>query len=178
MFEDYYREPDAAKRKALLDGYLQEKSDAAVPAQMKILFELRYKRNKKGGYDDRFIGGWLDLKFVAEAPDGMLSKKRNRKMAQDAVRMLCLDRRGEFPEEVLYEEMCHLTLTYISSCTEDSHYKGVFWGLGTVSDERLKSRLAADLDELTEGLARYPDLEDDFRILKKAIVDTKAGVLK
>ena len=178
MFEDYYREPDAVKRKAFLDGFQPAEGDAAALAQRKTLFELRYKSNKKGGYDDRFIGCWLDLKFVAEAPDGRLAQKRNRKMAQAAVHQLCLDRREEFPEEVLYAEMCHLALTYISSCTEDSHYKGVFWGLGTVSDERLRSRLEADLKETEAGLSRYPELEEDLRILKKAIADTAESLRK
>ncbi len=172
MFEDYYREPDAGKRKAILDGFQPAEGDAAAPAQRKTLFDLRYKKNKKGGYDDLFLGCWLDLKFIAEASDGRFASKRNRKIAQAAVHQLCLDRREEFSEEVLYAEMCHLTLTYISSCTEDSRYKGVFWGLGTVSDERLRSRLGVDLKEMEAGLSRYPEFAEDFRVLKMAIADT------
>lgn len=171
MFEDYYREPDAVKRKAILDGFEAAEGDTAAVALRRTLFDLRYKKNKKGGYDDCFIGCWLDLKFVAEAPDGRLSQKRNRKMAEAAARRLCLNQREEFPEDILYAEMCHLTLTYISSCTEDSHYRGVFWGLGTVSDERLRSRMGTDLKEMEAGLSRYPELEEDFRILRRAIAD-------
>jgi len=178
MFEEYYREPDPVKRKELLDGYVPEEGDEALPGQMRALFDLRYKRNRKGGYDDLFLRSWLDLKLATVAPAGMMSKKRNQKQVCAAVRQLCLDRREEFSEEVLYEEMCHLTMVYISSCLRDSKYTGVFWGLGKVSDEKLQIRITTDLKEFTEGISHYPEQEEDFRILKTAIADTEQSLLK
>ncbi len=178
MFEEYYKEPDPAKRKELLDGYIPEEGDEALPEQMRVLFDLRYKRNRKGGYDDLFLRSWLDLKLASVSPPGVMSKKRIQKQVCTAVHQLCLDRREEFSEEVLYQEMCHLAMVYISSCLQDSKYAGVFWGLGKISDEKLQIRITTDLKEFTEGLSRYPESEADFHILKSAIADTEQSLLK
>ncbi|MCD8109322.1 MAG: FAD-dependent oxidoreductase [Clostridiales bacterium] len=178
VFEEYYREPDPVKRKELLDGYCPDEGDRVLQEQMRILFDLRYKHNRNGGYDDCFLRSWLDLKLAAGAPGGMMSKKRGIKQVRAAVHQLCLDRRDEFSGEILYEEMCHLTTAYIFSCLQDSKYTGVFWGLGKISDERQRSRVTADLEELVQGISRYPDVEKDIRILKRAIEDTENMLLK
>ncbi|MCC8028694.1 MAG: hypothetical protein LIO75_02655 [Lachnospiraceae bacterium] len=184
MFEEYYGEPDPVKRKAILDEYIPEERTAdsegsdpegggAVPEQIKKLFDLRYKCNKKGGYDDRFLGAWLDLKLAAEGPISRMAKKRIEKQVRSAVHVLCLDRRDEFSGDVLYREMCHLATVYISSCTQDSRYTGVFWGLGKISDEKLQSRLCTDLENFAEGLSRFPEAGEDTSILRKAVADTE-----
>lgn len=178
MFEEYYREPDPVKRKELLDEYCPDEGAEALQDQMRILFDLRYRHNRKGGYDDCFLRSWLDLKLAAGGPGSMMSKKRGTKQVRAAVHQLCLDRMGEFADEILYEEMCHLTMVYISSCLQDSKYIGAFWGLGKISDERQRSRVTVDLDELVQGLSRYPGVEEDIRILKRAIEDTEKRLLE
>ena len=133
--DSYYRERDPKIRLEILDA-----ADARglTPAENELrrkLFHLRYPGVEKGERD-LFIKAWLDMRFLAEQGDGFFARRRN----PDKVRRI-LDRIGlsdvsdRMYRGVLYEELVHLGMLYISLCEEDKHFSSVMFGLGQLSDD-------------------------------------------
>ncbi len=173
MFEEYFREPMADKRKEILDQITVEEVGQDWLDQLHTLFDLRYKPDGKGGYADHFLRAFFDLKQASEDADSTFGYKRNRRKVLAALSTLCLDRvgngEGEYARDILYREMCHLTAFYISTCQVDHNYNAVIWGVGHVNDERTRKRLTLDLDRIGEALPRYLDLEDEYVLMKEAV---------
>ncbi|MCD8299825.1 MAG: hypothetical protein LUC41_01405 [Clostridiales bacterium] len=178
MYEEYYNEPDPVKRKAVLDAMPADGDDAKLVAQMKKLFEIRYTPHPKIGYADNFVRCFLNLKMAAENLDSQFARRRVRKQVLQAIHELCLDRTDEFSEWILYREMCHLTAVYISGCQGDKHYNSVIWGVGFVSDERQKKRLNLDMDRVGEAIPKYLDLEEEYAIMKRAVLATRKVMIR
>ncbi len=178
MYEEYFNEPDPVKRKAALDALPADGDDAELVAQMKKLFEIRYTPHAKIGYADNFVRQFLELKMAAENLDSQFARKRVRRQVLKAIHELCLDRTDEFSEWLLYREMCHLTALYISSCQGDKHYNSFIWGIGQVSDERQAKRLNRDMDRVGEAIPKYLDLEEEYAIMKRAILATREVMVR
>ena len=169
--ENYYREIDPVKRKEILDSRTEE--DGEHLEQLKKLFNLRYEKDSKGKYADLFLRNWLDLRITAENLDGMFSEKRNRKAVKTALKNLCLDETSEFPSDLMYLEMCHLTALYIVTCSRDINYTALLWGLGKKNDDKIQAKINLDLERIGEAIPKYLDMEEEFQVLKSAILDTK-----
>ncbi len=169
MFEEYYREPEPAKRKEILYAYQPEDFDPEKIKQMKKLFDIRYSVDVKGVWTDSFIRSFLELRMIADNMESYFASKRNKKMGMAAVHQLCLDRQEEFSEDVLYREMCHLTALYISACGSDKSYNSVIWGMGKRSDAKIRGKIAYDMQQVGEAIPKYLDMEEECRLLTKAI---------
>ncbi len=178
MFDNYFEELDPVKRKEILDGLQKvsgsdplSDSDAAALEQMRTLFALRYELNKKGGYNDHFIGALTKLTEVAKNSGGRLTEKRNTNMVAEAVHTLCLDRGGEFSEDILYREMCQLISLYISICGDDTLYQSAFLGMGRMTGENIREKIRTDLNLFWETIDTYLGDLPDFNVFKRAIAD-------
>lgn len=169
MFEEYYREPEPAKRKEILYAYRPEDFDAEKLEQMKKLFNVRYSVDSKGVWTDRFVRSFLELRMIADNMESYFASKRNKKMGAATVHQLCLDRQEEFSEDVLYRELCHLTAFYISTCGSDKSYNSVIWGMGKRSDAKVRGKIAYDMQQVGEAIPKYLDMEEECRLLTKAI---------
>ncbi|MCD8365592.1 MAG: hypothetical protein LUC83_07250 [Clostridiales bacterium] len=169
MFEEYYREPEPAKRKKILYAYQPGDFDGEKLAQMKKLFEIRYTQDKKGVWADSYLRSLLELRMVADDMGSSFSSRRNRKMGTEAVRRFCLDRGDEFEEEILYRELCHLIALYISDCNKDKNYNSVIWGFGKRSEEKIRGKITYDLLQVSEEIPKYLDMEEECRLLTAAI---------
>ncbi len=172
MLNEYYKETDPIKRKEILDTLPADACSLNQQKQLHALFDLRYASNGKGGYNDRFIGAWMELKIVIENRVGGLAKRRNSRQVSKALQTLCLNRTDEFDRDILYHEMCHLVSLYIYACSTDSTYGSLLWGMGKISDDKLQAKLAADLKQVKETIPQYAADTDNFDILKNAITDT------
>ncbi len=174
--ENYYSETDPAKRKAFLEEALKE-TGGEETEQRKKLFELRYSQDKKGVYADNFLRVWMELKMLTANLGSPLGAKKNKKRALAALHELCLDRSEEFSGEILYQEMCHLTARYILACADDTNYGSFIWGFGKISDEKLRKKIRLDLEQIGEGIPFALGLEEEFRILNKAVLTVKEQYL-
>ncbi len=188
MFENYFDELDPVKRKEILDGLLAESengspdgSDAGELSspeakqqlgQIQRLFAARYELNKKGEYNDHFVGALSQLLEVARNSGGRLTEKRNTNLVAEAVRTLCLDRGDEFSDDILYREMCQLIALYISICNEDTLYQSAFLGMGRMNSKNIREKIRSDLNLFWETIETFLGDLPDFRVFKKAIEDT------
>ena len=170
--ESYFKEMDPAKRKAMLDQRSEE-DDGEFLEQLKKLFAIRYKKDDKGKYVDTFLRYWLELRVAAENLDGLFAERRNRKTVKEALKNLCLDETSEFPSDLMYQEMCHLTAAYIVLCSKDINYTAVLWGLGKKNDDKIQDKINLDLERIGEAIPKYLHMEEEFQVLKPAILDTK-----
>ncbi|MCD8152341.1 MAG: hypothetical protein LUD71_04575 [Clostridiales bacterium] len=178
MFEEYYREPEPAKRKKILDAYVPEDFDQEKLEQMKRLFEIRYSVDKNGVWADCFVRSFLELRMIAENMESVFASRRNKKMGTAALERLCLNRQEEFAEDVLYRELCHVTAVYISACTRDKNYTSFIWGLGKISDKKTVGKIRYDMQKVGEDIPKYLNAEEACRILSRAVKDTAEKMLE
>lgn len=176
--EDYYKKMDPAKRRGLLDEALAARPGDIRLTQIRQLFELRYTRDKKGGYADRFLRAWLDLKMTAGNLQSKFAEKKNRKNALKALHCLCLDQTDVFSEEILSREMFHLAVHYMLACAEDASYGAVFLGFGKMSDAKRRQKIRQDLDQIGKILPGALGLEKEFGILTEAVRRAEEQYLK
>lgn len=169
--DNYFAELDPQKRKSILDA--AKAADAEHAAWLEKLFELRYKKGKNGAYADQFLGCFLQLKMTAENLDVMFGERKNRKTVQKNLQKLGLDADSGFPQELMYRELCQVTLRYIKICTIDKNYTSVIWGLGKKSDSRIAEKIRLDLIRIGEAIPGYLHMEQEFQILTRAIRDTR-----
>lgn len=141
------------------------------------LFALRYTQDKKGKYADQFLGQFLQLRITAENLDAMFSERKNRKTVRQCLEQLQLHAGSEIPEELIYQEMCQLTGLYIYSCSKDVNYTSMIWGFGKKSDEKISEKINLDLERIGEAIPKYLSMEEECRVLKAAILDTKKQYL-
>ena len=174
--DSYFKEMDPAKRKAMLDKRSKEE-DEQLLEQLKKLFAIRYKKDEKGKYADSFLRYWLELRVAAENLDGLFAERRNRRTVKAALKNLCLDESSDFPPELMYQEMCQLTASYIVTCSRDINYTAMLWGLGMKNDAKIQEKINLDLERIGEAIPKYLHMEEEFRVLKPAILDTKKDYL-
>ena len=177
MYEAYYKEMNPEKRMKILNE-LKESADVKEWELRKRLFDIRYTKTKKGDYADEFLRGWLELRVVSQNLDHLFSERKNVKLSKNIVHRMCLDQTDVYSEEVLYQEMCNLTGRYISSCLKDTNYSSFLWGLGKISDKKVRMKIESDLKTVGETSPEYLNMQDEFRILSLAITNMKKELLE
>lgn len=173
---NYFAELKPEGRKAILEARRTQEVDDTL-LLLEKLFEFRYTRDKKGTYADQFLGQFLQLRITAENLDAMFSERKNRKVVKQCLEKLQLHGTSEFPEELIYQEMCQLTALYIVTCSGDVNYTSVIWGLGKKNDDKISQKINLDLERIGEAIPKYLSMEDEYRVLKAAIIDTKKKYL-
>ncbi len=188
---DLQQESEAAadlqpKSEAAAD--LQPKSEAAaLPLsdrerqqldQIRALFDIRYEQDKKGKYIDHFIACMLKLRDIAYNPAGSMKEKLYTRQVQETVHTLCLDRRDEFSEGILYREMYNLITFYIDVCYEDHQYNSVFLGLGWMKTDNLIAKIQRDLKLIWEQIPKFLGDHNEYLVFKEAIQDALDRQLK
>lgn len=171
----YYMEGDPAERKAMLDMRLTE-DDGADVRNMKRLFDIRYQQIK-GKYADRFMRGWLELLLLGNSPGTPFSSGKRERAVEKAVEMLCLDRTEEFGENILYDELCHLTGVYILSCQNDSKYRSVLFDFGRMKDEKVNEKIKSELDMISRTIPAAFHMEERFSLFRSAVQEMKEKML-
>ncbi len=171
MLQAYYTELDPIKRKALLEEFLASDADAEEKAALSSLFDARYVPNKKGGYNDRFVGAWLEMKIVLSNRIGKLSRRRNEKQVAAAVSDLCLNRQEDFPPAMLYQELRQFLALYMNICARDHNYGSILWGLGRISDSRLRQKIEKDLTQIRDEIPSFLPDSAPFSLLQTVISD-------
>ncbi len=176
MLDEYYRESDPAKRRVVLETLTPEECGEEMVGQIKKLYELRYSQDNKGSYADRFLGAWMELIMLANSADGFFSRRTRQKSFQKAMQKLCLEEGAGFSRDVLYREMCHLAATYIMTCQQDGTYQSILFGLGRISDERLKRKITADLEQIRQCVLHYSEPEGAESVLTEAVAEVEKGL--
>ncbi len=172
MFDEYFNEFDPVTRKEILDNLQPEAGEEVLLEQVRTLFTIRYKPNKKGGYDDKFIAYLMSFHYIAEKR-GQTERGRNRygREIQKEMHALCLDRTDEFSPIILYKEIYQLIYLYISSCMEDHHFGSVLFGIGHMKEPKIVGKIQEYMLVIRDLVAEYAQENEGYQILVNAIND-------
>lgn len=170
----YYREADPMKRKALLEQSIAEGEDVQANAVRQELWEIRYHDKSDAdanGRADGFLSLWMALEFNRDADKKWFAIKRARKEINKQLEKLNfaeLSQKSELHKELLYRECCHLVKLYMELCEKDKTYNNMFCGLISMSEERSKEKLQADVRETAIRLPAALQMEEELQMLTKA----------
>ncbi len=177
MFDLYFDEFDPVKRKEILDSLKPEEGEEKALEQLRALFSLRYKENRKGGYDDTFLGAMMILRSLSDKTY-KTGKRKMEKETRKAMQILCLDRKQEFSSDLLFSEMYQLIYYYMSLCMEDHHFGSVLFDFGRMSDENITRKIQTELFQIRDTVSSYAEEENDYPILARAIEEAIRDRLK
>lgn len=57
------------------------------------------------------------------------------------------------------------------------NYTSMIWGLGKKSDAKISEKINLDLERIGEAIPKYLSMEEEYRVMKAAILDTKKKYL-
>lgn len=171
----YYRERDPNIRKLLLDEAVRMKLTPEENEMRSFLYEKRYSRDLvRNTSVDNFMKTWIDFRFIKESLNSFFSKKANeKKVLQDYKRMGFeeIKKFGESSDKILYDEIYHLGMLYISLCEEDKGYKSLIFGLGQISDSHLISKIAGEFRTVAFDVPRGTGLAAEYSVWTDALRD-------
>ncbi|HUM82868.1 MAG TPA: hypothetical protein PLN48_03720 [Lachnospiraceae bacterium] len=169
----YYRERDARVRRQLLDEASRENLTPEENKMREVLWNKRYKNAGPGSpMTDLYLKTWLDFRFISENLGGLFGNKSNRKKALEALKCLGgeeLESFGSAGDNILYQEIYHLGMLYISLCQEDRNYKSLVFGLGSISDDRLISKIAAEFRSVAIKVPKETGLTKECGLWTRAL---------
>ncbi len=177
MFDQYFDEFDPEERKQILDNLQPDAEEEQSLEQIRTLFSLRYKENKKGGYDDAFLGAMMSLHFISEKTT-RTGRRQIEKEIQRVMQILCLGQDRDFSADILFAEMYQLIYYYMSLCMEDHNFCSVLFNFGRMSEENITRKIQTELLEIKDIVSSYAEEKNNYSLLVKAIEDTINDRLK
>lgn len=180
--DSYYREREPEVRLAML---MEADRQGLTPKDNEIrrkIFEKRYPNYRKGKFEqaDLYLKAWIEMRFQAENGSGFFAKKHRREALKALRDFGYFDAQNEGERHLIYQEIYHLGLLYISLCQEDKGYNSILFGFGQISDEKLirkignefytvavtaptKNQIVEECRMWTEALtAAYSDMFPDY----------------
>ena len=175
--ECYYRERNALIRKQLLDEADRQGLTPEENVFRRKLFDLRYdkKLGPEGEPIDNYVKAWMELRFLSEGGEGLLSRGNVKKLdkVMNGLGFGMTSNREE--ENLLFQEIYHLGLLYIALCQEDKNYNSVLFGFGTISGEKQAAKVAGEVRRVGkvpfEKYHREEEYSAFFKALKEAYYD-------
>ena len=169
--DDYYKETDAKKRRTLLSQAMEQ---GLEPQENKIrmdLWERRYGR--KEGVDE-FLASWINLIYFANVVKKDRISIWHKKEKDQIMRSLCVDMLEEGDEkvkELLYLEICHMLDFYMDICKTDKKYSGLILGLGSMSKDRVREKIALEFYHVCYHVPSAFTQLESFQILRRSALD-------
>lgn len=144
--DSYYRERDPKIRYQMLEEADRQNltpEDNVIRHQM---FKKRYpnfgKRNQPEA--DTYLRAWMEMRFEVENGGGLFAKTRKKEALKALNGMGYFDPKSTEESNLLYQELYHLGLLYISLCQEDKGYNSILFGFGQISDDKLARKIASE----------------------------------
>ena len=168
----YYRETDPAKRKSLLD---EMESEDALTELRNILFEKRYKQNKKTGqYADGYLYAFMHILQTRYETEGLFG--RNRKEMLKTLASFGkeeADKYGDAGNDVLHREIMNAAQRYFETCMSPT-YRRKFFGTVMPDEAERNAHIRKDAYEMSFGLAKRMNLHEETDYLCRAVKEAYA----
>lgn len=173
--ECYYRESEGAVRKKLLDEAIAEN---LTPKENEIRMYLWQKRypgmipGAKTSILDYYLRTWFDFRYASDNAHSAFSKNRTVKLIRKDMKEMgfdALELYGEAGRNLLYQELYHMGMLYITLCQTDKHYGSVFLGFGKMSDARMVRKIAQEVVKVAYYLPEALNMEEELTLWTKAI---------
>ncbi len=175
-YNDYYNEYDPIRRKRILDSLVPGEGTQQDIEQMRTLFALRYKQNRKGVYVDHFLNAVLTFRMISYHSSNF-NKRQNRKEVDRAAHKLCLDRAEEFDLNVFCREMCNALAQYVSDSLADSRYTGIVFGSEGTRANTSRDKVEQEFGEIRDLLETYLENQRGCLIFLRAMGKVEKAML-
>ena len=171
-WNEYYRELDPGKRRAILETLCASEPDDGANACRRLLFEARHTdpRDPKRQVDRMLFMcvNFLQLCQSSRLFRGFAVKEVERTLKE--LRCAEAEACGEAGERALYWEMRNAVARYLSTCESPSYNRSLF-GLAPSRDENRQERILQDIWRMSAGLAHRIGLEEKLRLWNQAVLD-------
>ncbi|HHV31606.1 MAG TPA: hypothetical protein GXX74_04250 [Clostridiales bacterium] len=170
--ETYFAELDPGRRKELLERFSRDHpQDAEVPL-FQTLWSLRHVDPKNAEHPvDTFLWQIVNLISLYRVP-GFFSggTEKEIRAAMDALGFSAVAKYGDKGREILYLELRNAARRYFSTCESKSYGKKLM-GIVTMNESERRDKLAREVWQLTEGLSRRFETDEDMALFRKAVRD-------
>lgn len=173
--ECYYRESDGLIRRSYLEEADRENLTPEENKIRHLLWERRYPglmEGSKSNVKDAFLRSWFDFRYAADSVGSIFLSKKTEKQIEESLKSIgfsAVKEYGEMGEKLLYDELYHMAMLYISLCREDKNYGSLVFGMGKVSEDRLISRIATELARVAVYVPEMLNMTEECRLWTKAI---------
>ncbi len=169
-WKEYYREEDPKRREILKKKLFQEQPDDGANEYREFLFGKRYIDEKQTEeYVDRML--YQCVNFLQLYKNARLFRRSSLREIREVMSMFGFDRcqnYGEAGEAALYWEIRNAAARYLKSCKDPSYRRKIFGLMGTDDKDRTY-QAAKDIWEMTQGLSKKYELEEELRIWCDAV---------
>ncbi|MGI6002619.1 MAG: DUF6553 family protein [Lachnospiraceae bacterium] len=179
--DSYYEERDPVNRRRLLDAADEAGLTPEDNAVRRNLYKKRYGRERRGIVQDNYLRMWMDFTFFVRNGN----PKRSLRRDQAKIRKILKDtgfaeyaQADERAQQLLYRELYHLAMLYISVCAEDKGYNAVLLGFGHISNDRLIEKIEHDFRDVAVVLPRDWELAEEMALFTRAVSDAFADTFK
>ena len=173
-WNEYYRELEPEKRKALFDELCMTQPDDGANEYRLALFKARYEDSKSSGkYVDRLLFQCVNFSQIGKSAS--LFKRGARREVEASCRALLFEEAAswkEAGERALYWEIRNAAARYLKSCESPAYGRALFGLLGS-GDANRKERAAQDAWNMSRGLCIRLKLDETgpLRIWNQAVRD-------
>ncbi len=181
--EEYYRETDPEKRKALLDKMIAEDNSEENQKRLE-LFDARYfypkGQGRKKHLADSYMGVLMDMKVTADNNKMVVGSRSLKRLVQKFYKTLQIQKfseEGDLSRQLLYMEFYHMMSIYLESSLVDKHYGSTLMHLVKISEENVQKKLIKDFYEIAWLLPHLTDMTEEFSLWTQAAYDAFCEVL-
>lgn len=170
IIEEYYKESDPNKRKALLDQALASGEDREANEIRKEIWETRYSQNGSE-MADGYLRFWMIMEFNKNAANkwfGVKGASKDILKELNSVNFLEIQNKSDLHRELIYRECCHLLKLYIELCKTDRSYNSMLCGIITIKPEDVKAKIKKDIYKTAVCLPKDLGMEKELALVTKA----------
>ncbi|MFU0832345.1 MAG: DUF5664 domain-containing protein [Oscillospiraceae bacterium] len=175
IWDAYYAEMDAKRRKELLTDGCEMEPDNPLNALRRELWELRYLDPKNPEQPvDRLLWQCVNLLCIYKMSRPRMVRKSSAKEVRDAIQTMGFEqaeRCGESGRQELYREFRNAAHRYFSVSSTDKSYRKKYFGIKTMNHDEYKEKLAKDAWCLSKGIAERFQLQRELEVFSNAVKD-------
>ncbi len=170
--DSYYQEREASVRTLLLQEanrlHLTPEDNEIRERLLRYRYPNLLKQENKNM--DSFLKTWMEFRFLVENGGFFIKKKQKnaRRVLED---MGYFAMESEQERRLLYQEIRHLGMLYISLCQEDSGYHSIALGFGRLSDEKLARKIANEFETVAVAAPEKIGMTKELSIWTQALMD-------
>lgn len=170
----YYATTDSEQRKQDLIKAMAKGLEPEANEIRKKMWQMRY--GVKPGVD-QMLAALINLLYFANiVKKDQKARRRKKELKEifDTLQLNIAEEYGQLGEELLYLEHYHMVDYYINICKKDKKYGSLLFGLGSMSTDKIKEKLAGEIWAMCYGVPAVIGTEKHYQIFRKAAVDAFA----
>lgn len=159
---NYYMEFNPEMRLSILSTQDDSQEDIIF---MHKLYDMRYTLDKHEKTIDEFTRAWLLMKIDTNSRPGILTRSKLRKTWLDYAHTFFLDIYADCSEQqqnLIVQEWNAFFNQFLHTCSVDKTYGSTFFGVIPLTKDALSSKVASELNLLTNEYPALLDIDELF----------------